>query len=143
MFYRFVLYRAYQIIQGRILELITGKSRPLSEEDQAMMNRWAGVQTFFEYYEAAGKKAGLPACDVGRQFEAECVSLMLVVYLIDLLQVRRQYPRSTYIGAERPQVAQCLRQGKRVYPQEIYVTHIEAVIRTPENTRNRARRQQW
>ncbi|PBK69322.1 hypothetical protein ARMSODRAFT_1004112 [Armillaria solidipes] len=61
----------HMIIQKRILELITGKSRPLSEEDQAMMNRWAGVQTFFEYYEAAGKKAGLPASDVGRQFEAE------------------------------------------------------------------------
>ncbi|SJL10888.1 uncharacterized protein ARMOST_14283 [Armillaria ostoyae] len=61
----------HMIIQKRILELITGKSRPLSEEDQAMMNRWAGVQTFFEYYEAAGKKAGLPASDVGHQFEAE------------------------------------------------------------------------
>ncbi|SJL10857.1 uncharacterized protein ARMOST_14252 [Armillaria ostoyae] len=60
-----------QIIQKHILELITGKSRPLSEEDQAMMNRWAGVQTFFEYYEAAGKKAGLPASDIGHQFEAE------------------------------------------------------------------------
>ncbi|KAK0237266.1 hypothetical protein EDD85DRAFT_605149 [Armillaria nabsnona] len=53
----------HMIIQRRILELITGKSRPLTEEDQAMMNRWAGVQTFFEYY--------LPASDVGHQFEAE------------------------------------------------------------------------
>ncbi|KAK0189395.1 hypothetical protein F5146DRAFT_1050800, partial [Armillaria mellea] len=61
----------HMIIQKRILGLITGKSRPLSEEDQAMMNRWGGVQAFFEYYEAAGKKAGLPASDVGRQFEAE------------------------------------------------------------------------
>ncbi|KAK0457014.1 uncharacterized protein EV420DRAFT_1480889 [Desarmillaria tabescens] len=61
----------HSIVQLRIFELLEGKSRPLSEEDQITMNSWSGVQTFFEFYEAAGKKAGLPANDVGRQFEAE------------------------------------------------------------------------
>ncbi len=62
MFYRFVLYRAYQIIQGRILELITGKSRPLSEEDQAMMNRWRAYKRSLNITRPQGRKQGfLPA----------------------------------------------------------------------------------
>ncbi len=48
---------------------------PLSVDQQRALNENGGVQTMFEYYEAAGKKAGIPASDIGRQFEAEYVIL--------------------------------------------------------------------
>ncbi|KAK0433196.1 hypothetical protein EV421DRAFT_1910345 [Armillaria borealis] len=57
--------------QERLLGFLKGKRTPLSVDQQRALNENGGVQTMFEYYEAAGKKAGIPASDVGRQFEAE------------------------------------------------------------------------
>ncbi|KAK0216336.1 hypothetical protein IW262DRAFT_1399723 [Armillaria fumosa] len=57
--------------QGRILGFLEGKRRPLSVDQQRALNENGGVQAMFEYYEAAGKMSGIPAGDVGRQFEAE------------------------------------------------------------------------
>ncbi|KAK0445600.1 uncharacterized protein EV420DRAFT_1571794 [Desarmillaria tabescens] len=61
----------YQIFRGRLLDFLKGKRMPLSMDQQRALNENGDVQTIFEYYEAAGKKAGIPASDVGRQFEAE------------------------------------------------------------------------
>ncbi|KAK0483036.1 hypothetical protein EDD18DRAFT_1200689 [Armillaria luteobubalina] len=59
------------IFQKRVLGFLEGKRRPLSVDQQRALNENGGVQTMFEYYEAAGKMAGILASDVGRQFEAE------------------------------------------------------------------------
>ncbi|KAG7441215.1 uncharacterized protein BT62DRAFT_923442 [Guyanagaster necrorhizus] len=80
-----------------LLEFLKGKRMPLSVDQQKALNENGGVQTMFEYYEAAGKKAGIPVGDIGRQFEAE--------YGIDPLRWRTKRQndpawRKTYDGVK-------------------------------------------
>ncbi|KAF9023652.1 hypothetical protein BDZ89DRAFT_1069664 [Hymenopellis radicata] len=53
------------LCRNRMLEFLKIHPSP------STLNKNPFVHTLFEYYEAAGIKAGLPAEDVGRQFEAE------------------------------------------------------------------------
>lgn len=69
------LKRLYQTFKESLLGFLKGKRIPLSVDQQRALNENGRVQTMFEYYESAGEKAGIPASDVGRQFEAEYVIL--------------------------------------------------------------------
>ncbi|KAF8911267.1 hypothetical protein CPB85DRAFT_1304483 [Mucidula mucida] len=60
-----------QICRDEITRFLENRPRPLDANAQYFLNRKNKLHTLFEYYEAAGRKASLPAEDVARQFEAE------------------------------------------------------------------------